>query len=376
MIFSKQTKEMVYQTDASQIIGKVGKVIIPKSINEIQNAVIKNSRIIPRGGGTGLVGGSVPNEGLVIDMSKMNKILHFEERRKKIEVEAGIILDELNDFLDKYGLEFPVKPSSHEVCSIGGMIATDAVGSRAIKYGRTSKWVEWVDVVNWQGKIERKEKAELSDFTSLEGITGLIIRAGLKLENQAKRTASLIGRDNLDEIVNLTKELRMSPEVSMIEFFDKKVSALLGWEKKYHLLIEYESGRGEIRGREYEEIMNLRDKVYPLLAEKGYSRIEDPRIFLDKFEELMFWLETNKIPVFGHLGVGILHPCFSREQEKKIIHLIRLVKKLRGQITGEHGIGLLKRDFLDRTEKKLYESVKKRNDPRNKFNPEKIISSP
>ncbi|MDO8516760.1 MAG: FAD-binding oxidoreductase [Nanoarchaeota archaeon] len=368
-----KSKDIVYRTDASQIIGNPLKVVIPKTINEVTNIVRLNQKIIPRGGGTGLVGGCVPNEGVVIDLSKLNKIIRFDERRKKIEVETGIVLDDLNEFLDNYSLEFPVKPSSHEVCTIGGMIATDAVGSRAIKYGKTSKWIEWIEIIDSQGKIIRKGKAEISDFTGLEGITGIIIRASLKLSPKVKRSASIISREEISDIIDIVREIRLNSEISMIEFFDKKVSGLLGLEKKYNLLIEYESDSGELKGDAYNRIMSLRDSTYPILAEKGYSRIEDPRMFLDKISDLIFWLEANKIPTFGHLGVGILHPCFSKEQEKKIPDLMRIVKRLRGQVTGEHGIGLLKKNFLDKTEKKLYESVKKRNDPKNKFNPEKII---
>jgi len=139
---TKKSKSIniAYESDASQIKGKFSgasgfEVIAPKSIAEISLVVKANNNIVPRGGGTGLAGGAVPSGSncVIVDMSKMNKVLDFDKKHKKIIVQSGMILDEINGFLRQHGLEFPVNPSSHSVCTIGGMIATDAVGRRAIK---------------------------------------------------------------------------------------------------------------------------------------------------------------------------------------------------------------------------------------------------
>ncbi len=369
------TDKIVYETDASQIQGHALEVLIPGSIQQLQHQVRINPKITIRAAGTSLVGGAVPQNDTVIDLSKLNKILELDERHKTIVVESGVVLDDLNDFLEFSDLEFPINPSSHAVCTIGGMIATDAVGSRAIRYGKTSQWIEWLEIVDSNGNIHKKEKSELSDFTGLEGITGIISRACLKLTTKKNRTASLIAKDKIREIIEIAKKEKLNPKVSMLEFLDKTISELLNLPKKYHLLIEYESEKGELKDEEYKKIIALRDSAYPLLAQAGYSRIEDPKIYLDQFSEVLEWLEKNNIPVFGHLGVGIIHPCFSKQQESKIPELMKFVRKLRGQVTGEHGIGLTKKQFLDKTEKDLYLAVKKRNDSLNKFNMNKIIDS-
>jgi len=364
----------VYETDASQVKGEAISVIIPRTITEIMTAVKLNSKITPRGAGTGLAGGAVPKKSVVIDLSRLNKMSNFDERRKTIEVHAGVILDELQDFLDEYGLEFPVNPSSHSVATIGGMIATDATGSRAIKYGRTSKHTEWIKIINSDGELKKITKTQLSDFAGLEGTTGIIIKAKLKLTSKKQRTADFLCFETIDEVLNLTKELKRNSDVSMLEFFGKQISEWLDLGKKYHLLVEYESNKGKLKDDEYKKILHVKDLLYPLVAKKDFSRIEDPRILsLGNVKQLILWLEQNKIPVFGHLGVGILHPCFLKEQGKLVSELMRLVKKLHGNVTGEHGIGLLKKEFLDLTEKRLCQAVKNRNDPQNKFNPGKII---
>jgi glycolate oxidase len=88
---------------------------------------------------------------------------------------------------------------------------------------------------------------------------------------------------------------------------------------------------------------------------------------------LMNWLEARGIPVFGHIGVGIFHPCFNVEQEKVIPEMMKLVGRLGGQVSGEHGIGLLKRGFVEVNDQKILRNVKKRTDPMGKFNHGKVI---
>lgn len=365
----------VYETDASQIEGKAKDVVFPKTISEIKSLILKSQRICVRGAGTGLAGGAVPlnGEDVVLDLSKLNQISNFDKERKTVEVEAGVILDDLQNFLEDYGLEFPVKPSSHEVCTIGGMIATDAVGSRGVRYGKTSDWVSWIEVLDSSGKIEKKGKTELSDYAGMEGISGVIVGASLKLAEKKKRTADLIEKENFEELVEIVRNLKRRDDVSMIEFFGKQVSELLNLEKKYHLIVEYESGEGKLKDDDYRALMDLRDSLYPLLAKEGFSRIEDPKLMLDKIPSLVEFLEKNRVPVFGHLGVGILHPCFSQEQGKLIEKMMKLIKRFNGYVSGEHGIGLLKKEFVDPNDKKILVNIKKRTDGKNKFNVGKVV---
>jgi glycolate oxidase len=365
----------VYETDASRLKGKALDVVHPKSVAEVQKIVARSDRVVVRGAGTGLAGGCVPQNGLdvVLDMSKMDKIGKFDVVKKSVEVEAGVILDDLQKYISRAGLEFPVNPSSHAIATIGGMIATDAVGSRAIKYGKTSSWVKWVEIIDDRGELCRKGNTELSDYSGMEGITGVIVRACLKLSPKKDRSVSLVSVGSLEKIVSIVRELKRNSNVSMIEFIDKGISKELELGDGYSLIVEYEDGSGELKGKERRELMALRDKAYPFVSNEGYTRIEDPKIMIDRFVTLMSWLEKRKVPVFGHIGVGILHPCFNSEQEKYIPEMIKLVKRLGGQISGEHGIGLMKKSFVEVNDKKILVNVKKRTDPLNKFNVGKVI---
>jgi glycolate oxidase len=362
-----------YLSDASRLKGKVVDVVHPKSVAEVSAAVLKSDRIVIRGAGTGLAGGCVPQGDVVLDLSKMRKIGKFDRERGYITVEAGVVLDDLQDYLREYGLEFPVKPSSHVVATIGGMIATDAVGNRGVKYGKTSNWVRFVDVVDSAGRVDRKGVTEMSDYTGMEGISGIIVRACLKVDRIKKRTASLIRLERLEEVIDVVRKLKRMQNVSMIEFLDKIISKGVGFGEGYHILVEYEGDDGSLKGEDYDKIMAMRDEVYPFVAGEGYTRIEDPKVIVDRFPKLMSWLESNGIPTFGHIAVGILHPCFNVDQEGLIPEMMKLVGRLGGQVSGEHGIGLLKRGFVEINDQKILRNIKRRTDPLNKFNIGKVI---
>lgn len=364
-----------YETDASQIEGKAKEVIVPKSVDGAARAIGGLDRVVPRGGGTGLAGGAVPLHGkdVVLDLSKLNKIDNLDKKKRSIEVEGGVILDDLQDYLDSSGLEFPVNPSSHAVCTIGGMIATDAVGSRAIKYGPTSKWVQWIDVVDCEGKIHRKGATEISDYAGMEGITGVIVRANLKLKEKVSRTASILSRESIDEILAELRELKRDSSVSMIEYIDRQISGWLGLRNSFHLIVEYESGEGDLSGQNYGDLMALRDRIYPVVAENGYTHIEDPQAISDKLGGILKSLDKNRVPTFGHLSVGIIHPCFKKEQMNLIPDLMKAVKRLMGKVSGEHGIGLSKKEYVEFNDKKILENIKKRCDSKSKFNVGKVI---
>lgn len=360
-----------YETDSSQLEGNTNKVFHPASISEAQSIVKKTAKLSIRGGGTGLAGGAVPQGEAILDLSKLDKILEFNESKKTVVVEAGVILDELQEFLAEYDLEFPINPSSHAICTIGGMISTNAVGSRAVKYGKTSDWVLWLDVITPSGSLERKNKSEIMDFAGMEGITGVIVKAGLRLKKRPFRTAELLTFESLGETIDKVRELKKISEISMIEYIDPIISEIIGLNKKPHLFVERET---ETKiAKESSEIYEIRDRIYPKLAEAGFSRIEDPKVMLDKIEPLIEWLEERKIPSYGHISVGLIHPCFSKEQESSIPEMMKIVKRMNGQISGEHGIGILKKRYLDPNDLKLLMNIKKRLDPKNKFNPGKII---
>ncbi|MFH1307600.1 MAG: FAD-binding oxidoreductase [archaeon] len=369
----KKDLKLAYESDASGLKGAVREVLFPMNIEQVRDFVKKADNIVVRGGGTGLAGGAVPHDSIVMDLSKMNKILDLDLDKGEVYVESGIILNELNEYLKDYGLEFPVQPGSFWICTIGGMIATNAEGSRAVKYGKTSNWVKEIEVVDGRGEILKIGKSDLHDIAGMEGITGVIVKARLKLESLKERTASLFKFSSKENVVDAVRKFKLMSDVSMIEFYDKTISSLLDLDEAYHLLVEFESDRGNMKGKDYFKIIKIRAMVYPSLATLGYVRIEDPKIFIGKFPEFAEWLEQEKIPFYGHLGDGLIHPVFHSDEDHKIKEMMYRVRKLHGKVSGEHGIGITKKEFLDPNEIKLIKRLKNRYDPVCKINCGKVV---
>lgn len=364
-----------YETDASGIIGNAMNVVQPKTVGEARKIISESLRIVPRGAGTGLVGGAVPLEGqdVVLDLSKLNSIGIVDRDRRTIEVEVGLVLDDLQEHLEVHGLEFPVNPSSHSVCTIGGMIATNAFGSRVLKYGKTSSWIRWLDIMDSNGNIERKGITEISDYVGFEGITGVIIKACLNLSPIKSRSASLVELNDLSNIVMTVSNLKRNRDISAIDFFDKLTSKELGLNNSYHLFIEYEDDSGLLSKEEYEIIVSRLEKTYPVLASLGYKRIEDFKLMLDRIPELINWFEEKGIPSFGNISVGVIHPCLNDKQLEFIPEINRIVKRHGGLSNAKHGVGLLKKEYVEFNDRKIIENVKKRTDFLNKFNLGKVI---
>ncbi|MBS3074077.1 FAD-binding protein [Candidatus Pacearchaeota archaeon] len=374
---SKELKLNAYSTDASGLSGEALKVIAPLDEKELQSIIVMNKNITIRGGGSGLMGGCVPasENSVVIDLSKMDKIIDIDPARKTAVVEAGVILQELNDRLEKYELEFPISPLSKSICTIGGMLAVNASGPRSTKYKRMADLVLEMDIVDGQGRLQRISRIDASNFVGMEGITGVIYRAKLKLISRPKRSLTIYRSDELFKVIELVRKLRLLPGVSIIQLFDGRLSLILGLSNNYHLFVEFESNDGEFKGEDYKSRIKAVEELPWLIAQSGYVKSDDPKIFLDKLPDLSEYLSLNDIPYYANLGPGIIHPVFKENEDDKINNLRMFVRKIRGQVAGTYGVGRLKKEFLDINDKKLVERIKKRYDPKNKLNRGVIIDA-
>ncbi len=362
-----------YTTDSSRIRGKTERVIFPRNSEEVENLIKTiHTDIIPRGAGTGLVGGCVPNNSVVVDMSKMDKVLNFNPKKGIVYAQAGVTLKELNQKLNSVGFEFPIDVGNRGISTIGGMIATNASGNRSAKYGKIKEWIDEIEFVNGRGELMKTGKTDLMEVCGMEGITGIILGATLKIIPQIKRTASIFQSEDLEEILSIARRLKLEKEVVMLEFFSKQVSKLFGLPEKYHIIIEFDSDRGKIKGKDYGEVLKFKQDVYFKLYSQEYYSCEDPKFFFDKLGEFIIFLENNKIPFFGFLDEGIIHPFFRDEEIGKKQKVFDFIKKTNAR-PGKYGIGLNRKEFLDESEKKIIQRVKMRHDPFSKLNNRKVI---
>tara|TARA_Y100000034_G_C6906765_1_gene421096 strand:- start:3729 stop:5369 length:1641 start_codon:yes stop_codon:yes gene_type:complete len=364
-------KEMIcYDTDASQIEGKAEKVVFPENLERVQNILkTANLDVVVRGGGTSLLGGAIANNSIVVDMNKMNKIINFDKNKDLVYVQAGISIKELNEKLNSIGFEFPFYPIN-QASTLGGMISRNISSSR-MKYGKVKDWIEEIEFVNGRGELMKTSKSDLGDIAGLEGITGIIVNIRLKTKQLSKKSISVFQSDSLDEILSISRRLKLEKDVIMLEVFPKEVSEMVGLPRKYNLVVEFDSERGKIIGEEYKRISNLRKKLYYTMINKSYFNVEDGKFFFDKLKEFVLYLENNQIPYIGYLGSGIIYYFFTDEEDNKRKQVVDLMRKMGGKFIS--GIGLKRKQYVDDFEKKILQRVKLRHDPFGKLNKGKII---
>ena len=367
---------LTYSTDASQIKGSAAIVAWPQDFEDIRNVILyasrRNLNIVPRGAGTGLAGAAVPKNSIVIDMSRMNRVMEINKKEKYCTVESGIVLDDLNNRLCP-DLFFPVIPSSHAVCTIGGMLSTNAAGTRAVKYGKTEDWILELEVFDGTGKLFKTKN--IMDFVGKEGTTGIITKAKLRLTEPLKKTSlSYYKFINLSDLMEKLDNLKNDKGVIGVEIIDRTASEIMEQGNNDLLFVEFENDSGDINdSKQIAEIWKLRDGVYTILASKGYMFIEDPKLELGAMFNFLQWCKKNSIPVFGHIGVGIVHPMFKKGQERLIREMYKKIVELKGEITGEHGYGIVKREFVDEGIRDKIKELKKKYDPTNILNKGKVI---
>ncbi len=356
-----------YGADASLFFSTPSLVIWPEDEGEVVEAVEycleEHIPITPRGAGTGLVGGAVALEGAVIDTSHL---WHMDLNKKVFG--SGVRIRELNTALKrKYGEILPVIPSSEEVCTFGGAIAANAGGLRSFRYGRMERWVEWVKFVDGRGKIRKTR-----DFVGCEGIFGLCIEAKVKtcVDPEMESLDVMPIEKGLESI----EELRENEEVVMLELIGKRAAQLAECEPV--VLVGYRNEIGKFKGEAMASWLSLRKGLHAAMVRAGRFFTEDPFVPLEKIKQLIRFLEDHDVPVFGHIGAGVLHPAFSHGEDRLRGEMYALVLELGGDVSGEHGYGLKKWRFLPKEKRKRLLRLKKKYDPEGLFNPGKVIDGP
>ncbi len=390
-------------------------ILLPKTVEQISEILkLANENkipVTPRGSGTSLSGGSMtPYNGIVLDLVKMNNINKIDIENNLVEIEPGVICDDLNEVLKPYGYFFPPDPGSSSVATIGGMVATNAGGIQAFKYGVTKNYVLYLEVVLPNGQIlnlgadvlKSVSSYNLKDlFIGSEGTLGVITNIGLRIRPLPKtKKLGLFIFEDIDKLKDAVLEIRRKGIVpNLLEFMDKlilkAVSEYLGGEfldfpNGYVLLAEVDGATK----REVEEnfsilfdiiiqknplfhkiAKNEEERERLILARKAnlpaLSRIrpstcvEDCTIQITHFADVIKQIEQipEKIHAKNLLVAtichmeGNLHPTFlfneNDEQDVKdfqtaIDYLYKnIIIPVGGSLTGEHGIGKIKTQFLE-----------------------------
>lgn len=432
-----------YAQDASNqrnITGLPDVVVFVESIEQVQ-AVVRLARkykipIICRGAGTNVVGACRAEQGgIVLNFSKMNKILDISLENMTATVQPGVVLGELQKAVDKIGLFYPPDPSNLAVSTIGGSIAQASGGAKTFKYGTTRDYVIDLKVVMADGEILRTGSNTIKNatgynlnslFVGSEGTLGIVVEATLKLipKPEAKRVmmSYFDTVQSAVDAVNSIIEQRIFP--TTLDFMDK--NAIQTVEKFYPagLLCDKEAALVvEVDG--FENAIEYQQKIIVSILEKcnasaiQYSTNEEeydkiwrarrssmgacaklkPNVTTDdvivprkNLSKLVLGIReickkyNLDVCMVGHVGDGSIHPQipidyrdedeYNRYKSAKS-EIYELTASLGGILSGEHGIGAEKRDYIDKVVSpealKYMRQIKKIFDPENILNPYKIF---
>lgn len=432
-----------YAQDASNqrnITGLPDVVVFVESIDQVQ-AVVRLARkykipIICRGAGTNVVGACrAEHGGIVLNFSKMNKILDISLENMTATVQSGVVLGELQKAVDKIGLFYPPDPSNLAVSTIGGSIAQASGGAKTFKYGTTKDYVIDLKVVMADGEILRTGSNTIKNatgynlnslFVGSEGTLGIVVEATLKLipKPEAKRVmmSYFDTVQSAVDAVNSIIEQKIFP--TTLDFMDK--NAIQTVEKFYPagLLCDKEAALVvEVDG--FENAIEYQQKIIVSILEKcnasaiQYSTNEEeydkiwrarrssmgacaklkPNVTTDdvivprkNLSKLVLGIReickkyNLDVCMVGHVGDGSIHPQipidyrdedeYNRYKSAKS-EIYELTASLGGILSGEHGIGAEKRDYIDKVVSpealKYMRQIKKIFDPENILNPYKIF---
>ncbi len=417
-------------------------VVQPRSEEEIIKIVkLANALkipIVPRGAGTGLCGGAVPLKGgIVIDMKRLNKIKDVRVADLYCVCEAGVIYDDLNRALAPYKFSFPPAPGSAEACTIGGMVATNASGMRAVKYGGTRDYVLGLKVVLPTGELIEVGTRTMKNasgyqlerlFVGSEGTLGIITEITLRITPKPKKAAMVLaGFDSPEKAGKCVSALIAKPLLpSAVELMDgtciravnKAINAglpdvaalcmievdgdpkVIDDERKEVVKVCNEIGAIGLQESDDAAQMakwtNARKSVMSALSRYGAGKVsvslaDDMAVPISKIPEAVvaFGNISNKygiiVGTYGHAADGNLHtkllvdptsPESWRAAEQAVKEIFETCVKLGGTVTGEHGVGMSKAPYFmseRRTAIQAMLAIKKALDPNNIMNPGKMM---
>ena len=201
----------------------------------------------------------------------------------------------------------------------------------------------------------------------------MIVQATLRLTEIPKsRSLTLFSFEHLSDMLAQVKQLKTNLALSALEYLNPQAAALVGWMARHSVLAEYHSAEGEIRDpAEMANLWGARESLSARLTQAGFPSSEDPQFPPEALKDSLDWLTVQSIPVFGHLGVGILHPRFLQD-DPRIAELYDRVAVAGGQISGEHGMGLKKRQWASEALKAEVMALKRQFDPQHIFNRGKL----
>jgi glycolate oxidase len=412
--------------------------VFPRSTAEVaaivELAFQRRIPLVPRGAGSGLAGGANAVDGsIVLVMTRMDAIVDIDVAEQTARVQPGVINADLSSRVREVGLWYPPDPASWDISTIGGNLATNAGGLCCVKYGVTRDWARQLEVVLADGQVVTVGRQTVKGvagydlvglFVGSEGTLGIITEATLRLRpSPPARTTVVATFPSLGAASEAIANTLAVSSPALLEILDATtIAAIERWKRMgldtdaAALLLAQSDLPGELAAgevariedacadagadlviastdpEEAEMLLAARRFAYPALQQLGDTLLDDvavPRGHLTEMIEAVAGIAGRHgltIGTFGHAGDGNLHPTIvydraepddERRTAAAFDDIVQAALRLGGTVTGEHGVGLLKREHLHEelgpVGMKLQRTIKTALDPRNILNPGKVV---
>ncbi len=416
-------------------------VVFPETIDEVvavtKLANEEGLALVPSGGRTGLSGGAVASNGeVVVSFDRMNRVLDFNPTDRIVRCQAGVVTQTLQEYAIERGLFYPVDFASSGSSQIGGNINTNAGGIKVIRYGLTRDWIAGLKIVTGSGEVMDLNRGLIKNatgydlrhlFIGSEGTLGFVVEADVRFaEAPLPHRVMVLGVERFVDVLKVLERFQSKLTLSAFEFFSElaltKVIEHRGVNRPFadpaafYALLEFDAEADEAAMAAFEECVGegwvgdgvvsqsdaqaaslwvlregISESIAPYTPYKNdlAVKISDVPQFLDDVDQVV---ATNypdlEVCWYGHIGDGNLHlnilkPAdLSIDQFYERCHtispqLFELVEARGGSISAEHGVGLLKRDFLNFSrsdpEVAAMRAVKDVFDPNGVMNPGKLL---
>jgi glycolate oxidase len=414
--------------------GKAAALVRARTADDVQAtlrfAYERGLPVVTRAGGTGLAGGANAIDGcIVLLVSALNRVLEVNTTTRTAIVEPGVFNATLANAAAEVGLYYPPDPSSREISTIGGNIATNAGGACCLKYGVTGDQVASLKVVLADGTMIQTGSRVAKNVAGLdlnrlmvgsEGTLGVIVEATLRLRRKPGPASTILAFfDTMHDAAQAITAMDKEADLSLLEIMDR--TTIQAVESMTHMDLDAKAGalvlaqsdaanasgvvehceqlctqaraRSVMRSDDREEgrlLLKARYLALPALERLGTTLLDDvgvPKPAMPLLFDAIAHIAARyqlMIGTFGHAGDGNLHPTivFDRENEQAkaaafaaFDEIVHTAMRLGGTITGEHGVGSLKMGYLTQmigeAERALMHRVKAAFDPRGILNPGK-----
>lgn len=397
--------------------------------------------LVPSGGRTGLSAAAVAMNGeVVVSFDYMNQILELNVTDRTVRCQPGLVTKQLQNFAEENGLYYPVDFASSGSSQIGGNIGTNAGGIKVIRYGMTRNWVSGLKVVTGKGDILELNKDLIKNatgydlrqlFIGAEGTLGFVVEATMRLDRAPNNlTCMVLGTPDFDSIMPVLHAFHGKLDLTAFEFFsDKGLARILArgdvpepfaTKTPFYALLEFEASNEDIANQALETFEYCVEQGWVIDGVMSQSKQQLQNLWkLREYlsETISHWtpykndisVTVSKVPAFlneinaivsehypdfevvwyGHIGDGNLHLNILKPEDlpKEEFFakcatvnkwVFEIVEKYNGSISAEHGVGLVKRDYLEYSrspvEIEYMKAVKTVFDPNGIMNPGKIFA--